>query len=103
MHEHAIGQATAADQAEDPVADPPVQHPGADRGHLTTDLEAGDVGGRAGRRRVVSRPLRHVGPVDARVAGGHDDLVGAGRRVRALLQPHDLVAPGPGVDDGSHG
>ena len=103
MRHDAVGQPAAADQAEHPVADLPAEHSRSGGDHLPGDLQPRDVRGRAGRRRVVALPLGHVGPVDAREAGGHEDLVGPWNRVRALLQPDDLVAPVPGEYDRSHG
>ncbi len=103
VNDDAVRQAAASDQAEHPVARLPAEHARPCRGHLPGDLEPRDVRGRAGRRGVETHPLRHVGPVDAREAAGHQDLVGTGDRVRALLQPDHLVAARPGEDDSSHG
>src|SRR5260370_243046 len=98
-----VSPAAALGEAEHPVAGLAAERARPHRGPLPGDLEARDVRGRAGRRRVVAHPLGHVGPVDAGEAGGDEDLVGRGDRVAALLQPDDLVAPVPGEYDGAHG
>ena len=59
------------------------------RDDLARELEAGDVGGRAGRRGVEARPLREVGPVEAGAVHPHEHLararlgIGSARRRRA--------------------
>ena len=71
--------------------------PGAEADDLAGQLEAGDVGGGAGRGRVEAHHLEAVGGVDPGGADADQDLAGAGRGVGALVPDEFLVDDGVGV------
>ena len=54
-HGEQLGLAATTGDAEHPTADCGLGDAGAERDDLARELEAGDVGGRAGRRGVVAR------------------------------------------------
>jgi hypothetical protein len=90
--------AAAADHGHDAVTGGEAVDAGAALGHLTGELQAGDVGGRARRRRVATTHLQDVGAVDAGRTDADQDLAGLGLGVGVLLDDDALVAD----DDGSH-
>ena len=73
--------------------------PGPSADDLAGELEARDVGRRAGRRRIATAQLHHVGAVQPAPRDAHEHLAGAGDGVGVLAQL-DLA-----VDDrrGPHG
>ena len=72
---------------------------GAVRDDLARELEAGDVGRRAGRRGVVARELHEVGAVQAGTVHPHEHLTRPGFGIGAGLDPQ----PGVGGDhEGPH-
>ena len=83
VHQHPVGEAAAADEAEDAVArrEPPGGRPAGDHG--ARHLEAGHVGRRPGRGGVAALSLRQVGRVQRRVADGDEDVVARRARDRA--------------------
>ena len=66
-----FGIAAAGEERGHRVADAKARRAGAERRHLAGDLQPGNVGRSAGRRRVTAEPLQHVRPVDA--GGPHAD------------------------------
>jgi hypothetical protein len=99
VHRHAIGEPAAADEAEDSVADAPVEHGRTACDHRPADLEPGHVLGRAGRRGIPARSLGEIGRVERRVGRGDEHLGAAGSRVRPLLEAQLLAVE----HDGTHG
>ena len=86
VHDHAVGEPAAADEAEDAVAGLPAEHLRAAGLDRARDLEAGDVARAAGRRRVRALALRQVGRIEARVRDAHEQLLAARARDRAALR-----------------
>jgi hypothetical protein len=89
-----LGLAAAADDAHDAVALGEPLRPGAAGDDLAGQLEAGDVGGHAGRGRIAAAALEQVRAVEPGRADAHEDLVRAGLGVRVLLDEHLAVADG---------
>ena len=71
--------------------------PGPRADDLAGELEPGDVGRRAGRRRVVARALVDVGAVEPGGAHADEDLAGPGLRVGVLGDDDLAVADGGGA------
>ena len=96
MHERQLGVAAAAHHRHHALA--LGEAPGArpERCHLSRELEAGDVGRRARRRRIGALALQHVGAVQAGGAHADQKLVLAGLRVRAVLDDKLSVLDGYG-------
>src|SRR4051812_11806486 len=94
-----LGLPAAADDRHDAVARGEAVRPGAARDDLAGELEAGDVLGRARRRRVDAAPLHHVRPVDAGGLDADEDLAGPRLGVGVVLDGQLLVAD----RDGAHG
>ena len=94
MHDGQLGLAAAADDRHHAVALGEALGARAARHDLAGELEPGDVGRRARRRRVVARALVHVGAVEP--GGVHPDehLAGAGLRVGVLGDDDLAVADG---------
>jgi hypothetical protein len=69
---------------------------------LTRHFQAGQVGG-AGRHRVFTHALQHVGPVDAGGVDLDEHFAGPQGRRRALAQLQDFRLAGLGDLDGAHG
>ena len=61
-------------QAAHPVTRLPRGDPVAEGRDLARELQAGNVGGHPGRRRVAPHPLQDVGAVDGRTPHAHEDL-----------------------------
>jgi hypothetical protein len=70
---------------------------GPPRGHLSSQLEAGNVGRRAGRGGVAALSLEHVGAVQAGRAHAHQHLAEAGFGVGAILNHELPVLDGHGT------
>ena len=96
VHDHAVGEPAAADEAEDAVAGLPAEHLRAAGLDRARDLEPGHVLRAAGRRRIGALALREIGRIEARVRHAHEQLLAAGNRIGPLLEPDDLVAAGSG-------
>src|SRR5690606_22673699 len=95
---HAGRVPAAGEQGADAVPDPPAGHARAELPHGAGDLEPDDVA-RAGRGRVVPRPLEEVRTVDAGGGDVEQHLTGRGGRVGHLGELETLV----GDDgDGAH-
>jgi hypothetical protein len=77
--------APAADDRHDPVALVEASRARPPPDDLACELEPGDVGRLAGRRRIAPAPLQHVRSVDARRLDADQDLAVAGLGIRALL------------------
>ena len=102
VHDDAVGEAAAADQAEDAVAGLPAEHlctAGLDR---AGDLEAGNVLRASRRGGIEPGPLRQVGRVEAGVPNVDDDLLGAWKWIRTVLDANDVVPSGSGEYNSSH-
>jgi hypothetical protein len=89
VHHRQLRLAAPADHGHDAVADVEALRVGTALHHLAGQLQAGDVRGRAGRRRVPAGQLHHVRAVDTRAAHPHQQLAASGLRVGALLD-HEL-------------
>jgi hypothetical protein len=87
VHDHTVGEAAAADEAEDSIAELPAEHLVSKRDDASADFEPGHVLRCAGRRRVASGALGEVGRVDRRIRLGHDELVAARQGIGPLLEP----------------
>ena len=87
-----LGLAAAAGDAHDAVADREACGAVAERLDLAGELEAGDVLRAAGRRRVATAALEHVGAVDARRAHADEHLAGARLGIGMLLDENLAVA-----------
>ena len=85
VHQRELGLAAAADHRHHAVALGEAARARAERRHLARQLQAGDVRGRPGRRRIGAAPLQHVGAVQAGAAHAHEHLALAGLRIGALL------------------
>ena len=90
-HREQLGLAAAPGDAEHPGADRGLGDAVAERDDLARELEAGDVGGRAGRRGVEAGALREVGAVEAGAVHAHQHLARPGLRIGTFLDPHLLV------------
>ena len=97
-HRDVLGLRAAAGDPEHPGADLDAARLRADRLDDARELQAGDVGRRAGRRGVVAGELHEIGPVQAGAVHPHDHEVVGRLRVGPF---GDLD---PAVDDrcGSH-
>jgi hypothetical protein len=102
MHEHAVGEAASADQAEDAVAGRPVQHLRAAGLDRSRDLEPGDVLRAPGWCGIRALALGEVGGIEPRIGDAHEQLLAAGHRVGPLLEADDLVAACSGEDHCAH-
>ena len=85
VHHRQLGLAAASDDRHHPVTHVEALRVGAERGHLAGQLEAGDVGRRAGRGGVGAAQLEHVGAVEPGGLDPHEDLAARGLRIRPLL------------------
>ena len=92
VHDRELGLPAAADDAHHAVALGEARRAGPERLDDAGQLEAGDVGRAAGRRRVAPAQLHHVGAVEARAAYAHEHLAGAGLGVGVLLDENLAVA-----------
>ena len=102
VHDDAVREPAAADEAEDAIARLPAEHlrpAGLDR---AGDLETGDVARAAGRRRVRALALRQIGGIEARVRDAHEHLFAARHGIGQLIEPDDLVAAGSGENHCAH-
>jgi len=88
-------------QRADPVASRPAGHPRAQLGDGAGNLQA-EVLRRARRRRVGAFPLQQVGAVDPGRGNVHDELTGAGDRIRDLLPGQLIGTTGGPHDDCMH-
>ena len=92
MHEHAVGEPSAADQPEHAVA----RLPGRDALSAASTVPAtsspGTSAGLAGRRGVAARALCEVGGVQAREVDPDHHVLRAGLGIRPLLEGHDFVS-----------
>ena len=97
MHHRQLGLAAAPDDRHHAVALREALRARAERLDLAGELQAGDVGGRAGRRRVGAPPLEHVRPVQARCAHANQQLALAWLGIGALLHDQLPVLNGYGT------
>ena len=94
VHRGQLGLPSAPDDGHHAVALGEALGPGPARHHLARELEPGDVGRRAGGRRVVARALVDVGAVEPGRVDPDEDLAGAGLRVGMLGDDDLAVADG---------
>ena len=92
MDDAELALAAAADDRHHAVAVREARRAGAHRFDLARELEARDVGWRAGRRRIGAALLKLIGAVEARRAHAHEQLAGARRRIGVLGDEHLAVA-----------
>ena len=90
-HREQLGLAAATGDAEHARADRGLGDAVAERDDLARELEAGDVGGRTGRRGVEAGALREVGAVEAGAVHAHEHLARTGFGIGAFLDPQLLV------------
>jgi len=83
----------AADDGHDPIALAEALGVTTEPDHLARQLEAEDVGRRAGRRRVAALALEDVGAVDAGRADANQHLRRAGLRI-GMVGDDDLTVAG---------
>ena len=102
VHGDRVGETASADQPEDAVAGAPCGHGLAARDHGACDLEARDVGGRAGRCGIVPGPLDEIGGVQACMRDAHQHLRGQRHRIGPLADGHHLRATRTKERDGDH-
>ena len=95
-----LGLPTTADHRHDAVADGEPGGAGTEAPHLAGELEAGDVGGGAGRRRVETGHLEAVGAVEPSGAHVDEHLAAPRDRVGVLLPREGAVDDGDGVHQG---
>ena len=74
MDDGQLGLGAAAHDRRHPVAVLEAGHAGAGGDDLTGQLEAGDVGGAPGRRRIQALDLHRIGGVDARGPNPDEEL-----------------------------
>jgi hypothetical protein len=84
VHRAQLGLPAAADDRHHAIALGEAVGAGSARGDLPGELQAGDVGRRARRRRVVARALVDVGAVDTGRADADQHLPGARLRIGVL-------------------
>ena len=87
VHRYAVGEPAASDEAEDTVADAPIEHGGAADDDRPADLETRHVLRRAARRGIAAGALGEVGGVQRRIGRGNEHLGAPGNRIRLLLEP----------------
>ena len=102
VHEHAIGEPAAPDDAEDAVADRESMCGRPTRDHGAGDLDPGYVGRRAGWGGIAALTLRDISGVQAGVAHCDENVVAARNGVGPVDEIDDLVAACTGVDDCPH-
>jgi hypothetical protein len=89
--QHVFGLAASAGDAHDAPARFQAQGHGADGYYFAREFEAGDVGGRTGRRGVVAASLENIGAVEARSVDADEYLVTAGQSgIRQLAYRENL-------------
>jgi len=102
--EDELGLGAAAGDAEDAAAGLPPEDGGADGDDLAGELEAGDIAGSAGRRRVMAAALEDIGAIEAGGVDADEDLVSPGEGgVGELADGENFRASGFCDDDGAHG
>ena len=97
VHGGQLGLPAAADDGHHAVALGEALGPGPARRDLAGELEPGDVGRRAGRRRVVAGALVDVGAVEPGGAHADEDLARPGLGVGVLGDDDLAVADGGGA------
>ena len=96
VHDAELGLAAAADDGHHAVALGESLGPRTPAHHLAGQLQAGDVGRRAGRGGVAPAALEHVGAVQPGGAHPDEDLPRARLGVGVLADGHGSVADGRG-------
>jgi hypothetical protein len=102
VNDDLLGVRAPADDAEHAIAHGEPAHVGADLDDLTGVLEPGDVGRRAGRRRVEPHPLEEIGAVQARPAHADAHVRRRQGRRGQVDELEDLGPAGLTDADGAH-
>jgi hypothetical protein len=102
VRDHGLGVATAPDQAEHAVADREAAGAGTEGGDLACDLEARNIRGCVGWRRVGAHALQEISAVYRRRADPHADFAPRRLGSRPFDQREDVGAAGFGDRYGSH-
>ena len=102
MDGDAISKTTTTNETVGAIANLPLAHLRADGLDDASNLEPRNVGGPAGRRRIVALALRDVGTVDAGERCVDQDLFVATDRIGSLFARDDLVASGSRIYDTAH-
>ena len=102
MDGDAIGETATTDEAVRTIANLPLAHLRPDGLDHASDLESRNIGGPAGRCRIVALALRDVGTVDAGECGVDENLFVATDGIGPLLTCDNLIASSSRVRDATH-
>jgi len=86
VHDAQLGLSPAADDGHHSISLAEALGARTSGGDLAGELETGDIGRRAGRSRIATAALEHVGRVQAGGADAYEQLADARLRVGVLLE-----------------